>query len=177
MGETVNTEDGGSLEKVEDTVMQEYLGVIQKEYEFERNKKQSFESRSSLIITLIGALCIFAFDKISLNTLKEMMGHTLTMGIIMKISLITLFYISLGYTFWKLYKVITVGSVEVFPLSLVENSEIVREKCYGLSVIIMTYKELVKSQRETNNQKAKNLKKAIWGMGILLVILIVYINL
>ena len=52
------------LPKIEETAILEYLDIVKSEYETERNKKQSFENRAGLIMALLGAICIFLFEKV-----------------------------------------------------------------------------------------------------------------
>ena len=63
---TIATEQP-QIVKVEDTAIVEYLEIVKSEYETERNKKQSFENRAGLIMALLGAICIFLFEKVNLR--------------------------------------------------------------------------------------------------------------
>ena len=52
---------------IADTAMLEYLEIFKMEYEREFNKKQSFDNRAGLILTLLGAISIFLFEHIKIN--------------------------------------------------------------------------------------------------------------
>lgn len=52
---------------IDNTTILDCLDIMKHEYEIERNKRQSFETRSGLVITILAALCIFIFDRVSIS--------------------------------------------------------------------------------------------------------------
>ena len=53
------------MPNIDNTAIVVYLEIVRSEYETERNKKQSFENRAGLIMALLGAICIFLFEKLN----------------------------------------------------------------------------------------------------------------
>ena len=63
--------DKPSVEQVceftqENTAILEYLDAVKHEYDCEAEIKTSFENRAGVLLTLLGAVCIFLFDKVKL---------------------------------------------------------------------------------------------------------------
>ena len=53
--------------KIEEMPILEYLEVVKSEYNNERQKKGSFESRAGISFAFIGTLCVFLLDEIKIS--------------------------------------------------------------------------------------------------------------
>lgn len=69
---------------ISDTAINEYFSVVTSEYQIERSKKQSFETRSGLLITLLSAICIFYFQSIKLTDIIALCNKPLTFLLLSK---------------------------------------------------------------------------------------------
>lgn len=51
--------------QLENTAISEYLDIVRKEYDIEREKRQAYENRIGIILSLLGVACFFYFQYIS----------------------------------------------------------------------------------------------------------------
>ena len=77
--------DGLLIPEVDETAILEYLDILKTEYSFERDKKQSFESRAGGLLALLGAICIFYFQNIDVKDLVDMFFEPLTLVALIRI--------------------------------------------------------------------------------------------
>ena len=86
---------------IADTAMLEYLEIFKMEYEREFNKKQSFDNRAGLILTLLGAISIFLFEHIKINEIITLIKFPISfLNIIKAFSGLTV-YVAFIYTVIK----------------------------------------------------------------------------
>ena len=104
-----NTEKG--VPKIEETAILEYLDIVKNEYETERNKKQSLENRAGLIMALLGAICIFLFEKVKLNDIFSLATLPLNFLILTKILSGLTVYAGLLFTMIMIIKTIAVINI------------------------------------------------------------------
>lgn len=162
---------------IEEVAAVEYLEVVKNEYSFERGKRQSFEARAGLIITIIGALFVFLFDKVKLKHVLGLMNKPLSMISFLEIIAGFLVYIGAIYTVFMFMKAIKVELYKNYDVESIEDSELIEDRVTGALKIIITYKDIIKQHRKINNKKAKNLDNAFKGLLLTLISLVLYINL
>lgn len=156
---------------------QEYLDVIKNEYSFERNKKQSFETRAGLIITILGALCVFLFDKVQFKDIVYLIGKPLYISSFFKILSGVFVYIGAAYTVAMLIKTVSIQRYKNYDIEAIEDKELVEDRLRGILKITVTYKDIIKQHRKINDSKAKSLDNAFRGLLVTLVSIVLYINL
>lgn len=110
--------------EVSDTAIAEYLDIVKSEYENERNKKQSFENRAGLIMALLGAICIFLFEKVRLKEVFSLMVVPLTFLDFIKIISGVAVYIGFLFTMIMIMKTIIVKQ---------HNNFEVKSKCESIT--------------------------------------------
>lgn len=157
--------------KIEDTPISEYLEVVQKEYEYERDKKQSFENRSGLILTLVGGIVIFLVEKVRIKDL--FIGSYLTIAQLVAIVIYGCFI----YTFFQLYKVMKIEKHDTLGISEINCDLMEEDRVNGVARIILTYKDVIKAHRRLNNKRAKAFNKALIGLIVSAILVSLYINL
>lgn len=159
----------------------EYLEIVQKEYEFERNKKESLENRVGIILTLIGAILVFVLGEMPLNDIFKMGNKYITnleyVQTFLKSLLVMGIYISFIYTIIKLYKVIKVDKHDTFPVHEINASRLLEgDRIKETSKIVLTYVEIIKSHRILNNSRAESFEKGLRGLLVSLILVGIYIN-
>lgn len=172
-----NRQTNNEQESIDALVTLEYLDIIKSEYEIERNKKQSFESRASLIITILGAICVFVFDKINFSQIYEITQKPLYLLGLIKIIFIAVVYLSFIFTIIMLLKAINVDKYENFEVSKIDEELITEARLLGVMRLVLTYKKIILNHREINEKKAKSLKKSFLGALVTIVSIVIYINL
>ncbi|MDC4251942.1 hypothetical protein M3X99_13080 [Clostridium perfringens] len=162
---------------IDNVVTLEYFDVIKNEYEIERNKKQSFESRASLIITILGAICVFVFDKINFSQLYEISQKPLYLLGLVKIIIGITVYLSFITTVILLVKAINVDKYENFEVNNIDEKLMLENKVEGIMRLVLTYKKIILNHRSINEKKAKNLRYSFLGIIITILSIVIYINL
>lgn len=163
----------------ENTAIVEYLDVVKTEYQIERDKKQNFDTRAGLIITLLGAICIFLFEKINLKDIfSPILTQTpLTFILLLKILSGLIVYFGFGYTVLMTIKTINIKSQHNFEVKNINESLLVEQRLVGLCKIISTYRDIILQHRELNEKRAKAFKNSIYGISVTLFSIIIYISL
>ena len=166
----------GDLLDVSDTAIAEYLEIVKSEYENERNKKQSFENRSGLVMALLGAICIFLFEKVQLKDIFSMMSIPLTFwDLIIIISGLGV-YAGFAFTMVMVIKTISVKQHDNFEVKSINETLLVEKRIGALCRLVKTYRDIIIQHRELNEKRAKAFKKSLYGISITLISIIVYIT-
>ena len=101
----------------------EYLEVFKKEYEFERVKKQSFENRAGIILTLITGIFTFLIKdlEVSSNFIKIFKAENLTIISFLEFFDIIAMYTFFAFTSFYLIKIISIRSHDVYDVNCEYN--------------------------------------------------------
>lgn len=172
---TITTEQP-QIVKVEDTAIVEYLEIVKSEYETERNKKQSFENRAGLIIALLGAICIFLFEKVDLCDIISLMTISLTFVDLIKIISGLAVYGGFLFTMIMIIKTINVKQHSNFEVKSIDETLLAEQRLVSLCKIIFTYRDIIVQHRELNEKRATAFRNSLYGVSITLIAIIVYIT-
>ncbi len=161
---------------LDSTAIVEYLETVRSEYEIERNKKQSFEDRAGLIITLLGAICIFLFEKVQIKDIISQMTMSLTFIDFIKVISGLAVYICFGFTLFMVVLVINVKQYNNFEVKHIDEMLLKQMRLAALAKIIFTYRDIIMQHRELNEKKAEAFRKSVYGVFATLVSIIIYIS-
>ena len=162
---------------INDTAIVEYLEIVRSEYENERNKKQSFENRAGFIMALLGAICIFLFEKVKLQEIIPLMEESLTFLKLSKIISGLEVYVCFAFTIIMLILTIIVKEHDNFEVKNIDESLLVEKRLTALCKLILTYKSIIIQHRELNEKRAVAFRRSLYGICITLVSIIIYISL
>ena len=163
---------------VANTAMVEYYDIVKSEYETERNKKQSFENRAGLIMTFLGAILVFMFDKVSLREVYPLLTETpLSFLTLLKILSNLGIYSSFIFTITMLVRTLSTNLHENFAVEEIDEELLGQPRYYSLCQIIFTYRDIITQHRNLNETRAKYYKKALYGIVVILISIIIFINL
>ncbi len=157
------------------TSISECLSVAMHEYSIERNKKQSFDDRAGIIITIFAAIIIVIYDKIPLAEIIEKMYQPLTLIILLQIITGCLFYIGLIASLIHAVMIIAVKPSKGFDLSIISSEFIWTAKIYSVSKLLETYLSLANIHRSKNEDIAKELVISQRSMIISIISLMIYL--
>jgi hypothetical protein len=160
---------------VSETPIIEYLEIVKDEYEIERNKKQSFENRAGLILALVGAICIFVFEKVKLNDVISLMSKNLTFFIFLKIVSGVSVYVGFAITMIMILRTITVQKQDNFEVKSIDESLITENRTIALCRVIFTYRDIIIQHRTLNEKRAKSFRWCLYGLSLTLVSTIIYL--
>lgn len=175
--ENKKEEEKSDKSKIDECSINEFLEIIKKEYENERAKKQSFETRAGFIITFVSAIFAFVMDKVKFNDIQQIINKPIYFLGLIKIIIFILIYIIFCWTLYASIKVIYTKEHKVFEVEKIKATELGMRKFKGLLKIVELYKVIIKDHREKNNIRAKFLNYAFLGIAIELALISLYINL
>ncbi|EOC99365.1 hypothetical protein [Caldisalinibacter kiritimatiensis] len=132
------------------TSVDECLSICVHEYDIERNKKQSFDNRASLIITVLTAIIIAIYDKIPLKSALSMLDEPLTFVVLMQIITTVLIYILLITAFYYGIRIISVKTFENFDITIIDGDFIAAAKMDSVSKLLEIYLNLTVIHRRKN---------------------------
>lgn len=159
------------------TSIDECLTVSMHEYDIERNKKQSFDNRASLIITVLSAIMIAIYDKIPLKSILSLVEASLTFMILMEIITTVLIYMLLVIALYYSIRIISVKTSENFDVTIINGDFAGSAKIDSVSKILEIYLNLTLIHRRKNEVFAKHLSKSQVSMIISIVLIIINLNL
>lgn len=158
------------------TSLLECLNVAINEYNLERNKKQSFDNRAGIIITVFAAIIISIYDKIPIQGILVDMYSPLTFALLLKIIIGCLIYISLILSFGLSVRIIAVKSSENFDIKIINNEIIYAAKIDSVSKFLEIYLKLVYTHRNNNQSVAKLLAFSQWAMIISIILILIHLT-
>ncbi|MBZ4646717.1 MAG: hypothetical protein JG777_2206 [Clostridia bacterium] len=158
------------------TSISECLNVAMNEYNLERNKKQSFDNRAGIIITVFAAIIISIYDKIPITEIIADMYRPLTFALLLQIITGCLIYISLISSFAFAVRIIVVKSSENFDIRIINNELIYAAKIDSVSKFLEIYLNLVYMHRKNNESVARLLALSQWTMIISIILILIYLT-
>lgn len=158
------------------TAIAEYLSTTQNEYQIELNRTDSIESKSGLIMTLLGGICIFLFDKIELKDIFSLMTNAVTFLDFFRIVDGLLVYTSFFFTLIMIIKTINIRLDFNLIIESIDEELVSEERIVALCRIIFTYRDIILRRQEINEKKANSFKKALSGIIVTFITIIIYIT-
>ena len=169
-----NIKEKQSREKIIIKNKIEYLESFKKEYDNERIKKQSLETRAGIIITMLGGLFIFLINDLELfkylfiffknpSCLINYLKFLLILAII-------IYFILIFYQLINILNIQNYGGFDVKP-----PIEYNLEYNDTLDDLLLTYKEIIIVHRENNSKNAIFLSKAIEYLVYLFIFLLIFL--
>ncbi len=165
------------MPNIDNTAIVEYLEIVRSEYETELNKKQSFENRAGLIMALLGAICIFLFEKVKLQDIISLMTTPLTFIELAKIISGLTVYVCFAFTMVMIVLTIIVKQHNNFEVRNIDETLLGEQRLLALCKIIFTYRDIIVQHRELNEKRAKAFRKSLYGICATLISVIIYISL
>lgn len=159
------------------TSIDECLTVSIHEYNIERNKKDSFDNRAGLIITVLLAIILAIYNKIPFKIMIANLSSPITFIVLMQTMTTILIYFFLMLALYYSVKIISVKITENFDITII-NTEFVRNaKIYSVSKLLEIYLTLTMIHRNKNKTFARQLARSQMFMIISIVLIIINLNL
>jgi uncharacterized integral membrane protein len=159
------------------TAIGECLDVSIHEYDLERNKKQSFDNRAGLIITVLTAIIIAIYDKIPFKDIFSMARLPLTFILLAKIIITVLIYMLIVFSFYFAIRIIFVKITENFDIKIINGDFAGEAKIDSVAKLLEIYLNLTVIHRRKNEVFAEQLTKSQGAMIISIILIIAYLNL
>lgn len=162
---------------IKNTAIPEYLEVVKSEYEIERNKKQSFETRSGLLLTLLGTIMIFYFQSIKLIDIFILFSKPLTFTLLVKIISGCSIYGTFVFTLIAIINTISAKKHDNFETNGINEQLLMEDRTNAMTRLILTYRKIINQHRISNEKRAKWYIASLRSMLLLLLSTILYISL
>ena len=162
---------------VDKTSAFECLDIMIKEYEQERSKRQSFESRSSIIITVVAALSIFVLERVHISEIFGIISSdSLSFSQLVRIVSGTGVYLGFVLTLCFIIKTVRVEKIIALDVKQVNEKLIGKPRLEGITKLIITYREIILQHRELNEKKAQALRQAFIWLVVSIISVAVFVN-
>lgn len=158
------------------TSISECLTVSMHEYGIERNKKDSFDNRAGLIITVLLAIVLAIHDKISFRITFAKLNDPLTFILFLEIITTIFIYLFLTVSLYYAIRIIIVKPINNFNISTLNTDFISQTKMEGVPKLHERYLNLTLRHRNKNNKFAEQLRKSQIFMIVCIVLIIIYLN-
>lgn len=160
-----------------DVPINEYYQLILNEYNNERDRKQSIETRSGIILTLIAAFFAFVLEKVKLLSFFSLFNQPLTFKILVIIISGLFFYIAFFIAIlFSLFSIKT-KTYAFYDVSKITSATLMSSKIPTLGQIILDFVEAIKNNRKVNDKKAKYFNLAVISLVVCIACLCIYVNL
>lgn len=176
-GETKNEEQPQKTNSQKlDVPINEFYQLIQNEYACERERKQSIETRSGIILTVSMAFFAFVFEKVSLRTIVALFGDVLTFSLL--INIITGLAIYIFYFLSVFFSVLSLKSNEYafYNVGNITTARLMSDRISTFGQLILDFVEIVKTNRQVNSKKVKYFNLSILCLIICMICLCIFIN-
>jgi hypothetical protein len=164
------------LISISDTMLLEYLDVVRNEYDVERDKKQGFESRAGMLLTLLAAIAVYTVNEVPLKDIISLVNEQLTFWLVAAIVSGFLVYVVLIVSVIMLVKIIKIRAHAAIEIKDIDVDLLNEQKIPALHSLIFTYRDIVQQHRELNAERAKYFTRTLNSILSLLVLVFVYIT-
>jgi len=166
-------------EKPDIPPINEYYQLVLNEYNNERDRKNSIETRSGVVLVFIAAFYVFALENCKLVDIFNLFDISLTFILLCKIVTVLGFHIAFFISvFFSWYSIKT----RIYPFY---DMSTLQYPCPKLEQIIIDFvgkpqeqkKGIIQQHRDVNSKKAKCFDKAMIFLFICIICLCIYTNL
>lgn len=143
------------------TAINEYLDIVRSEYDNERRKKESFENRAYIVMSLVGALCVFVLEKITLGDILSLFTISMTFSVFLKIITGIFVYTSIIVAIIYFFRILATRKHDNFEVKNIDESLMSIDRMDSLAKLIKTYRDIILQHRDLNEARAKWFKKSL----------------
>ncbi|MBR5402175.1 MAG: hypothetical protein IK102_10240 [Treponema sp.] len=159
-----------------DVPINEYYQLILNEYNNERDRKQSIETRSGIILTLIAAFFVFVLEKISLSEIFLLFEEPLNFILLIKILSGLFFFIAFFAAMFFSFLSIKTNKYAFYDVNKITTAKLMSKRIPTFGQIILDFVEATSKNRIENNKKARYFNLGVISLVVCIVCLCIYIN-
>lgn len=160
-----------------DVPINEYYQLILNEYNIERDRKQSIETRSGIILSLIATFFAFVLEKIKLSEIFELAKQPLTFSLLLLIISGLVFYVAFLASILFSLLSIKIKTYAFYNVAQITTAKLMAKRVPAMGQIILDFVEAIQNNRIINDKKAKYFNWAVISLVICIISLCSYINL
>ena len=159
-----------------DVPINEFYTLIINEYNSERDRKQSVESRSGIILSVSMAFFALVLDKVKVSEILSNFDTPLTFNLLLKMSTGLIIYIA--YFLSVVFSILTLKSkiYAFYNVSNITTARLMSDRISTFGQLILDYVEIIKTNRNVNDKKIKHFNCAVLCLVICVVCLCIYMN-
>ena len=154
--------------------LEPYFTLVQNEYTYEKNRKQSLESRSGVVLSVLAVIISLVFERIKVKIVFPKLADCLTLFSLFQVVLGLCIYFSLFFCVFYSLKTIFISSYAAYNINNISPTALGNPKNKELVTIITTYRDIIKEHRLNNEKKAKTLSKSIISLVVCFFSLLLY---
>lgn len=158
-----------------DVPINEFYTLVLNEYNCERDRKQSIETRSGIIVTISMAFFAIVLRKINLfeviSLFKEPLSFNLLVEILAGLFVYVSYFLSMFFSMLSLKSNI----YAFYSISAINTAILMSDRISNLGQLILDYVEIIKTNRKVNDKKVYYFNKAILFLVICIVCICLYI--
>ena len=159
-----------------DVPINESYQLILNEYNNERDRKQSIETRSGIILTLIATFFAFVLEKIRFSDIIFLFDKPLSFILLIKIIAGLVFFIAFfAAVFFSLLSIKT-KKYAFYDVNTITTVKLMSKRIPTFGQIILDFVEATSKNRNENNKKAKYFNFAVICLVVCIICLCIYIN-
>lgn len=152
----------------------EYYNLVLHEYDNERGRKQSIETRSGILLSLETAFFAIIFDEnISLDIFSlsfQPLSFISLIEILTGLAFYVFFFISILFSFFSL----KIRNYAFYNVSQITTDTLLSKRVPAVGQIILDIAEAIDKNRQENNKKAKYFNNSIICIVICIACLFIY---
>ena len=156
--------------------LKEILETIKLEYQMERNKKNSFETRAGFIIAFLSAIIISVIEKFNLKNTINLFNINLTFGILIKILSGIILIISLIFICFSVFQMINIKFYNNLEIKEINDEFLKQSRKKLLKLLIFMYRDIIEQHRKLHKKNAEILKRIITILLIFLISFFFYVS-
>lgn len=156
--------------------LKEILETIKLEYQMERNKKNSFETRAGFIIAFLSAIIISVIEKFNLKNTINLFNICLTFGILIKILSGIILIISLIFICFSVFQMINIKFYNNLEIKEINDEFLKQSRKKLLKLLIFMYRDIIEQHRKLHKKNAEILKRIITILLIFLISFFFYVS-
>lgn len=160
-----------------DIPINEYYQLILNEYNNERDRKQSIETRSGLILTLIATFFAFVLEKIKFSGILSLVNQPLTFCLLITIISGFVFYVAFFTSILFSLLSLKIKTYAFYNITKINTATLMAQRIPAMGQIILDFVETIQNNRKVNDRKAIYFNRAVISLVICIISLCIYINL
>ena len=158
------------------TAILECLDIVRKEYDYERNKQQSFENRSLIIVTFLCAMFAILFGRVKIIDVINYVTIPLTFYSMIRVVAGIIAYLGGIISLWLITQTIGVRKQCCYNVGALNEERLGTERVQMIVEQILVFERLVDELKEANNHKAITYSRALRTMLLTFFASVIYLS-
>lgn len=170
--ESVNSNNKEILNN--ETAIVEIFESLRAEYQSERTKKNSFETRAGFIIAFLGVILVSIIEKVPPSIISYVLNDAVQRSIVIKFVLVAGIYGLLFVTTYMAFKTIDSKQYSSIDVSKFDEKFYKKNHYDACKILAGSYKSCIMQYRTVNEKNGKYLRKSIKCLVFTIILSVIY---